>query len=402
MRDRRRKFIAFPGMSPVAALCLGALLLSPAGCSGSGEEAPARPPRAKPPACVIDIDKTITDPAFRRKMAKKVPMANAPAVLSRVASRGIAVFYLSRRPVGRLEATKWWLAQHGFPPGAGLYLCDRNEDRVPFKIRIIQELQENYTFLFGVGDQPTDAESYGICGIPYLHIETAADWLDAERRIEEIVAAASAGRPAGRGPGEAEFAAEGRNPYFNLEPGSQTVLEGGGGKLTITVLDETGDFAGIPARAVEEREEADGRISRTARSYYTICADTNDVFTLGPKTNAGPGGAAIPDRSLHASLFLPGQPRRGMRYFREEPSGTAGEPVEIRGLSMGETVVTPAGAFTGCLIIRRRPQPDGGRDEILAFAPGIGLVRKDDLLLVRRPGPSGAPPPRSLPRSPTP
>ena len=405
MRNLRRKIIAFPGIAPAAALCLGALLLSPAGGSGSGEDTPARPPSAQPPACVIDIDKTITDPASRGRTAKKAPMANAQAVLSRVASRGIAVFYLSRRPIGRLEKTKWWLERHGFPPGAGLYLCDRDEDKVPFKIRILQELQKDYTLLFGVGDQPTDAESYTICGIPSLRIERAADWLAADRRIQEIVAAANAGRSAGRGPGDAEFADAGRNPYFNLEPGGQTVLEGGGGRLTVTVLDETRDFAGIPARAVEERKEADGRVARTARSYYTINVDTKDVFSLLPRTETGsgeevavsPAAGSIPDRPFYASLFLPGRPRRGMRYFRGESPGEAGGRVEILGLSLSETAVTPGGTFTACLMIRERPQAAGGKDEILTFAPGIGLVRKDDLLLARGRRPSGPETPLPIP-----
>ncbi len=404
MRNLRRKIIAFPGMAPAAALGLGALLLSWAGCAGSGEDAPARPPGVKPPACVIDIDKTITDPASRGRTAKKAPMANAQAVLARVASRGIAVFYLSRRPIGRLETTKWWLERHGFPPGAGLYLCDRDEDRVPFKIRIIQELQKDYTFLFGVGDQPTDAESYTICGIPSLHIETASDWLAADRRIQEIFAAANAGRSAGRGPGDAEFADSGRNPYFNLHPGCQTVLESGARRLTVTVLDETRDFAGIPARAVEEREEADGRVTKLARSYYTIGVDTSDVFSLLPRAGTGsgeevassPAAGSIFDRPFYANLFLPGRPRRGMRYFREATPGTARGRVEILGLSVRETAVTPDGTFTGCLKIRERSEETGQRDEILTFAPGIGLVRKDDLLLARRRRATGAETPLPL------
>ena len=44
--------------------------------------------------------------------------------------------------------------------------------------------------------------------------------------------------------------ATGRNPYFILEPGYVLVLEGGGERLVITVLDQTRTIDGVETRVV--------------------------------------------------------------------------------------------------------------------------------------------------------
>src|SRR5262249_52330898 len=56
----------------------------------------------------------------------------------------------------------------------------------------------------------------------------------------------------------------GRNPYLILEPGYQLVLEGGGVKLQITVLDKTRTIGGVDTRVVEEREWKKGKLSEVA------------------------------------------------------------------------------------------------------------------------------------------
>src|SRR5262249_34750316 len=73
----------------------------------------------------------------------------------------------------------------------------------------------------------------------------------------------------------------GRNPYFVLEPGHQLVLEGGGTKLQITVLDETKTVDGVVTRVVEEKEWKDGKLHEIARNYFAICEQTKDVFYFG-------------------------------------------------------------------------------------------------------------------------
>ena len=73
----------------------------------------------------------------------------------------------------------------------------------------------------------------------------------------------------------------GRGEYFVLEPGFQLVLEGGGVKLEITVLNETKRIDGVDTRVVEEREWKGGKLYEVARNYFAICEKTKDVFYFG-------------------------------------------------------------------------------------------------------------------------
>src|SRR5436309_11632363 len=77
------------------------------------------------------------------------------------------------------------------------------------------------------------------------------------------------------------LATTGRNPYLVLEPGFQLVLEGGGTRLQITVLDETKPIDGVLTRVVEEKEWKDGKLYEIARNYFAICPQTKDVFYFG-------------------------------------------------------------------------------------------------------------------------
>ena len=77
----------------------------------------------------------------------------------------------------------------------------------------------------------------------------------------------------------------GRNQYFVLEPGFQLVLEGGGLRLQITVLDETKTVDGVATRVVEEKEWKDGKLFEIARNYFAMCEQTKDVFYFGEDVN---------------------------------------------------------------------------------------------------------------------
>ena len=182
---------------------------------------------------------------------------------------------------------------------------------------------------------------------------------------------------------------EGRNTYFVLEPGYQLVLEGGGTKLQITVLDETKTIGGTKTRVVEEREWKKGELYEVARNYFAICEQTRDVFYFGEDVDFYKNGKVTHhDGSWHAGvngnragLIMPGTPKPRMKYYQEIAPGVAMDRAEV--VSLTETCKTPAGTFTGCLKVK-----EGSAMELLAseykyHAPGIGLVRDEDLRLVR-------------------
>ena len=73
----------------------------------------------------------------------------------------------------------------------------------------------------------------------------------------------------------------GSNPYFILEPGYQSILEGRGEKLAISVLDDTVEIDGVTTRVVEEREWKSGNLIEVSRNFFAIDPETADVFYFG-------------------------------------------------------------------------------------------------------------------------
>ena len=181
----------------------------------------------------------------------------------------------------------------------------------------------------------------------------------------------------------------GRNEYFILEAGFQLVLEGGDTKLQITVLDETRNVDGVLTRVVEEREWKRGKLYEVARNYFAICEQTKDVFYFGEDVDfyendkvvkhdgtwqAGKDGAK-------AGLIMPGTPKLKMKYYQEVAPQVAMDRAEI--VSLTETCKTPAGTFTKCMKVKEGSAIDPRMTEYKYHAPGIGLVRDEDLRLVK-------------------
>jgi hypothetical protein len=192
------------------------------------------------------------------------------------------------------------------------------------------------------------------------------------------------------------FTSEGTNPYFVLTPGFRLVLENApGGRrkephvvVTITVLNETFDVAGTTTRVIEEREMADGRLVEVSRNYFALCERTNSVVYFGEdvdiyddtgtvvESHDGAWRAGVAD--ARPGVIMPGTVLLGARYFQEVAPGVALDRAEI--VSLSEVVSTPAGTFEGCLKTRESTPLERGKS-IKQYAPGIGLVQDDDLLL---------------------
>jgi hypothetical protein len=181
----------------------------------------------------------------------------------------------------------------------------------------------------------------------------------------------------------------GRNEYFILEPGYQLVLEGGGERVQITVLDDTKNVAGVTTRVVEEREWKGDRLAEVSRNYFAICEQTKDVFYFGEEVdNYKDGKVANHNGSWLAGvngnrpgLIMPGTPKPKMKYYQEIAPGVAMDRAEI--VSIDETCITPAGTFKRCLKVMEGSAIEFWAKDYKYHAPGIGLVRDEDLQLVR-------------------
>ena len=80
-------------------------------------------------------------------------------------------------------------------------------------------------------------------------------------------------------------------------------------------------------------------------------------------------------------LFMPGTVLLGSRYYEEHAPGAAMDRAEI--VSVDCTVKTPAGEFEHCLKVQETNPLEEDEKEYKMYAPGIGLVQDEDLVLTK-------------------
>jgi hypothetical protein len=184
-----------------------------------------------------------------------------------------------------------------------------------------------------------------------------------------------------------EFASEGSNPYFILTPGYQLSFatdparrrKGPHTALTITVLRETLDVAGVTTRVVEERESADGKLAEISRNYFAICQRTGSVFYFGEDVDIyDDSGTTVVSHEgawragvdgARPGVVMPGIALVGARYFQEVAPGVAEDRAEIT--TLNAVVETPAGTFPGCLATKETSTLERGKS-FRRTRPGSG------------------------------
>jgi hypothetical protein len=189
-----------------------------------------------------------------------------------------------------------------------------------------------------------------------------------------------------------DLATTGRNRFFVLEPGFTTVFagmeDGMHKRLTITVLDKTRVIAGIRTRIVLERQTSNGHIEEIAQNYFAIDRRTKNVYYFGEDVNLYKHGVVFSHESAWRAgvngatfgLVMPGDPILGMQYEQERAPGVAQDVAEI--VDVGRRVRAPAGTFRGGIQTRETSLLEPDVEEFKEYAPGIGLVRDDTLVLI--------------------
>ena len=188
------------------------------------------------------------------------------------------------------------------------------------------------------------------------------------------------------------FVNTGSHPYYiPLEPGTQLLLEGEEDdeqiELRITVLEDTETVDGVETRVVEEYETVDGELVEISRNFFAICAETNSIFYFGEDVDIYEDGQIVShegawragENGARAGIIMPGTVLLGSRYYQEVAPGVAEDRAE--NVAMDVAVETPAGTFTDCLQVDETTPLESGVSFKL-YAPGVGLVQDDVLLLV--------------------
>lgn len=193
-------------------------------------------------------------------------------------------------------------------------------------------------------------------------------------------------------PIEEAFTNAGRHTYFVLEPGCQLVLtgreDGKPAELTITVLDETREVAGVSTRVVEEREVVGGDVVEVSRNFFAVGLMSGNLCYFGEevdmyeqgKVSSHEGAWQAGLNGAKHGILLPGSLRVGDRYYQEQAPGVAMDRAE--NVSTNVTFQCAAGTFINCLKTRETTPLESGTEYKL-YAPGIGLVQDGGLKLVR-------------------
>ncbi len=185
------------------------------------------------------------------------------------------------------------------------------------------------------------------------------------------------------------FVSRGENPYFVLKPGFVMEYESEDSHLVVTVLSETKMVDGVETRIVEERETHQGKLEEVSRNYFAICQETGavcyfgedvDMFKNGKVTDHG-GSWLSGIKGAKYGVMVPGQPAVGQKFYQENAVGVAQDHAEI--LSVTESIATKAGAFKNCIKTEETSPLESGHKEYKVYAPGVGLVKDGELLLVK-------------------
>ena len=154
------------------------------------------------------------------------------------------------------------------------------------------------------------------------------------------------------------------------------------------MLEDTLTVDGVETRVVEERETEDGELVEVSRNYFAVCTENGSVFYFGEDVDDYENGVVVDhDGSwragvdgARAGVVMPGLNLVGARYFQEVAPGVAMDRAET--VSVTETLSTPAGSFTNVLKTKETTPLEKGVKEFKLYAPGVGLIRDEDLDLI--------------------
>ena len=199
-----------------------------------------------------------------------------------------------------------------------------------------------------------------------------------------------AAAPGGLNP--ADFSTTIDNPLFPLSNLETKIFEGQETdpdtgetvdvSLESTVLSKTSKVAGIDVLVLEELAYEDGLLIERALDYFAQHRD-GTVYYFGEKVgNYADGkfvdhaGSWIAGRhGATPGIIMPAAPFVGQTFNQENAPGVAEDQAEV--VAVGESIRTPAGRFTDCVVMEDTSPLDPGVVDTKWYCPGIGLVRDE-------------------------
>ncbi len=186
------------------------------------------------------------------------------------------------------------------------------------------------------------------------------------------------------------------NSYWKLEIGYRITLkgedEGDHIVVNITVTGETENITiggrNITTRVVTEEEYEDGELVEISYNYLAICNETFDIVYFGElsveyedKVPVGTPGSWRAEGLNKPGILMPGIFVVGDRYWQEY----APEEAMDRGENIAVNVVfrTTLGLHNSCVIIEDSNFLEPPRGEFKVYAPGIGIIADETLVITK-------------------
>lgn len=177
------------------------------------------------------------------------------------------------------------------------------------------------------------------------------------------------------------------NPFFPLEVGSITILEGENEegqpvRVTEEVLDEKRQVMGIAATVLLVKEWENGELVEETRDWFAQDKQGN-VWYLGEAVNDYEGGKLIGHdgawesgvNNAIAGIQMPAEPQTGMFFRQEWLPEEAEDMAEI--ISMNETITIPFGTFTNVMKTKEWNPLEKGSEEYKYWVSGVGMLRAE-------------------------
>jgi hypothetical protein len=182
------------------------------------------------------------------------------------------------------------------------------------------------------------------------------------------------------------------NPYLPLGSLKQDILEGTekGHPLRVerTVKPGSKIFSingqEVEALIMEDRETINGQLEEVALDYFAQ-DDDGTVYYLGEDVDNYKDGKVVAHEGAWLygkdtkvlGVIMPAHPRVGQKFSPENVGKITKENDVV--VSLSEKASVPAGKFENCLKVRET-NSDGETEEKL-YAPGVGAIKEEDLLL---------------------
>ncbi|MEO7292139.1 MAG: hypothetical protein ABIW34_03490, partial [Ginsengibacter sp.] len=131
-----------------------------------------------------------------------------------------------------------------------------------------------------------------------------------------------------------------------------------------------------------------GKTVEISRNFFAICKQTGSVFYFGEEVDMykngkiiNHDGAWIAEGKNKPGIVMPGKILAGAKYYQEIAPGVAMDRAQIISANLNTT--TPAGTFANTLKIEETSPLGPNTKEYKLYAPGIGLIKDDKLLLTK-------------------